>query len=323
MNDQLPSRVVRLTPRAKRPFVISFHDIYDTRWFATLIDALAQTGEIISMGEFVSRKRNSALTGNELTLTFDDGYASIFDIVHPVLSEKRVPYTSYLCTEAIETGLPPWFVRLEGLYSLATPAEVARRLSNCRPQVRTWPELSALMKVLPLNTVLKCLDQAEADFGGSPAMAGIQFLTPQQVRDLSLSSTVTFGSHTHRHPILANLSPEAQEREIRYNVESIEKLTGNRPRHFAYPNGMSLDFNANTLDILKMLEFESAVTTVQRTVQKHDDLHRFPRIGVSNGDSIVRLELKLNLPWFSRAMNREENLRSTYSELIARGPHNE
>jgi peptidoglycan/xylan/chitin deacetylase (PgdA/CDA1 family) len=48
---------------------------------------------------------------------------------------------------------------------------------------------------------------------------------------------VTVGNHSHGHPDLTGLSPEAVLEEIARAGERLQDLTGSRPRHFCYPYG--------------------------------------------------------------------------------------
>ena len=53
---------------------------------------------------------------------------------------------------------------------------------------------------------------------------------------------ITFGSHTHTHPILTPLS----EREVNFEVAESRRLIGEQLgtecRFFSYPNGKQVDF---------------------------------------------------------------------------------
>ena len=56
--------------------------------------------------EAAIRKRGHAGAENLFVLTFDDGYADLFDTVYPALNESALPFTLYLSTKHVETQQP-------------------------------------------------------------------------------------------------------------------------------------------------------------------------------------------------------------------------
>lgn len=73
-----------------------------------------------------------------------------------------------------------------------------------------------------------------APFFGQP---GAVPLTWEQVRDMASSGLATIGAHTHTHPDLRHLTPEAVAHELDTSNRLIVERLGFRPRHFAYPKG--------------------------------------------------------------------------------------
>lgn len=47
----------------------------------------------------------AAPADDTVVLSFDDGYASLFHVAFPLLVERRLPFTLYLTTEPVETGV--------------------------------------------------------------------------------------------------------------------------------------------------------------------------------------------------------------------------
>jgi peptidoglycan/xylan/chitin deacetylase (PgdA/CDA1 family) len=301
-----------LTPRGHRTVVFCLHDITSRRWFEHFIDVTSAWRSYISLPEFFERKNRGALRGNEFVLTFDDGFRSIIDIVHPVLLRKRIPYTVFVCTEIVNGGHAPWFVRLDNLLKQRPLSEIASKWSNHSSKIKTQQQLYSLMRALPLGEVLGGLERAERSVGRNLENKRVSFLTTDQLRELASSEIVTIGSHTHRHPILANLNEKDQELEIKTSLNILEEITGKLPTYFAYPNGTPADFNEQTVSILEDLGFRGAVTTLQRSVRANDANFLIPRIIVDNWDHISKLAVKMALPFVSVYNWKDLHYRKTF-----------
>ena len=88
---------------------------------------------------------------------------------------------------------------------------------------------------------------------------------------------ISFGAHTHTHPILTRISTEEAEREILLSKQIIENELGTPVRLFAYPNGKQGDFNARIQEILIRSGFDAAVTLIHgsnRLIKNQLDLVR-------------------------------------------------
>jgi peptidoglycan/xylan/chitin deacetylase (PgdA/CDA1 family) len=120
---------VRLgTPPPRWPQVLCFHKIsnafcWEGTWttpgrFFTIIDRLIDRGSrfvdvdeyLVSIDEIILRDEGGAASplplsdaadGRPLLLTFDDGYAEIYDLVLPGLESRGVPFHTFLVTDYI------------------------------------------------------------------------------------------------------------------------------------------------------------------------------------------------------------------------------
>jgi peptidoglycan/xylan/chitin deacetylase (PgdA/CDA1 family) len=64
------------------------------------------------------------------------------------------------------------------------------------------------------------------------------YLTVQQILELSESSLISFGSHSKSHPMFNKLTYSEIKEEIIGSIEEIEKISGQKSKHFAYPYGL-------------------------------------------------------------------------------------
>jgi peptidoglycan/xylan/chitin deacetylase (PgdA/CDA1 family) len=73
--------------------------------FRRQLDWLSDNREVVDLGEALVRWEEPGAE-RLVVLTFDDGYRDNFTTAFPLLSELGLPFTLYLATESIETGVP-------------------------------------------------------------------------------------------------------------------------------------------------------------------------------------------------------------------------
>lgn len=96
-----------------------------------------------------------------------------------------------------------------------------------------------------------------------------------QLLALGADPLCTIGVHTCSHPHLGNLPPEEQRREIDDCKADLEHLLGRQVHHLAYPYG---EYSQETLQIVRQLDFATAVTTSGRNVRSDSSLLELDRI---------------------------------------------
>jgi peptidoglycan/xylan/chitin deacetylase (PgdA/CDA1 family) len=77
---------------------------------------------------------------------------------------------------------------------------------------------------------------------------------------------MTFGYHTHSHPVLSRLDREQQRRELHEGVAFIRDLTAQELVSFCYPYGFPHTYNGDTLQVLAETGYSMAFTTARRAV---------------------------------------------------------
>ena len=102
-----------------------------------------------------------------------------------------------------------------------------------------------------------------------------EMMNVEQLVALANDPLCTIGAHTCSHPHLSRLSFDEQRREIEDCKTDLEKIIGKSVRHFAYPYG---DYNQETLQIVRDIGFETAVTTSGRSVRSDTQLLELDRV---------------------------------------------
>lgn len=93
----------------------------------------------------------------------------------------------------------------------------------------------------------------------SEALSSIM-LTWEQIKEMN-NHGVSFGAHTHTHPILSRLSIKEAESEIQISKEIIQSRLKSKVTGFAYPVGARDHIRSELIPILKKNDFSHAVTT--------------------------------------------------------------
>lgn len=308
MDDVQPGRMKRprprrrFSPRRRRHAILCFHDVRDGGWLRAFLSELSSRAPVVSLGALVQELAHSPSPEPCVAATFDDGYKSIRTVVEPVCSSLDLPFTTFVCGEVMRGGPAPWYERV-GLLVQEFGAGWAAKYWGLGEA--SGGALMSALKEAPKSVVLKGLAEAERDAGIDARALCARFMTEEDLAAVARNPLATVGSHTYSHPILANLEPPEQRSEIRQGLEALRDVCGSAVEFFAYPNGKPEDFDDAVVKALQDAGLRAAVTTVQRPLRAADDLMRLPRLGVTEGDTVAKLELKWALPWLSVGETRE------------------
>lgn len=84
--------------------IICFHSIESLvcSAFERKIVWLKKRYEIVTLTEIIERQEQRSLSGNEIAITFDDGFADFNDVVLPLLKKHEVPVTLFIPSAILE-----------------------------------------------------------------------------------------------------------------------------------------------------------------------------------------------------------------------------
>lgn len=105
----------------------------------------------------------------------------------------------------------------------------------------------------------------------------VELMSPEQVKELSVSSLVEIGGHTVTHPRLNQLTPNEQEQEICNNKVALESMIGKKLTSFAYPYG---SLNEESKKITSKIGYQYAVATDSGPLEVHSDEFQIRRIAI-------------------------------------------
>jgi peptidoglycan/xylan/chitin deacetylase (PgdA/CDA1 family) len=230
-------------------------------------------------------------------VTFDDGFASVYELALPILERLRIPATVYLVTDLVDSGETVWFARLHQAICEARTSEVRLGTSRFRltgPSARAWASAQLQQALKPLSPTE--LAAALADlftqlrFKKSQVQLWEEFriLTANEIQRMSRHDLVRFGAHTATHQILTRTTPADARHEVERSVAAVATLVDRPSRSFAYPNGGPDDFDASVVDAVRGAGIEYALTTIEGPNGIQVDPYAIRRYGIGADDPMAR-----------------------------------
>jgi peptidoglycan/xylan/chitin deacetylase (PgdA/CDA1 family) len=264
----------------KASFIITFHSVrpQESGLFKESIRFLADNFHVVPLEQLVEAIEGQTSTQKEslVALTFDDGLRNHAEVAYPILRERGIPATFYLCPELVDRGGSIWtwevHARLERLDKRAQQeffdlAGVSGELQS----IIDW------MKAIPVDQreqIEKRVRELSPDFKFTQGEADrYELMNWSQVEKLD-PAIITIGSHTATHIDLPQATPDRLERELFYSKEILESRLKRKVQHFAYPNG---NFTEDLLPVVRQF-YRSAVTTRPGTVRFGDNPFLLKRI---------------------------------------------
>jgi peptidoglycan/xylan/chitin deacetylase (PgdA/CDA1 family) len=178
---------------------------------------LAGTYELVSLGEFVARQAQGAPLGGVAALTFDDGYAGVFEQAWPLLQELRVPATVFVVANAPDRDEAFWWDH-PGVLPLLSDASRDEWLTTLRGDRAAI--LQAARVANGSDHVPRACRPAGWDTIAAAACAGLGI-----------------GVHSATHRSLPALDQSELHAEVVASRETVARHTGVTPQFFAYPYG--------------------------------------------------------------------------------------
>ncbi len=116
----------------------------------------------------------------------------------------------------------------------------------------------------------------------------------EQIREMSHSDLITFGSHGQTHQRLKSLQPEKLIEEITLSKEKIESEVGRPALFFSYPYGTYEDFDRKTEDEVRQAGYTAAFSAMFGTNASRANRFALRRIGIEASDTLFTFRAKLN-----------------------------
>jgi peptidoglycan/xylan/chitin deacetylase (PgdA/CDA1 family) len=241
--------------------------------FAWQMEYLARRFEPVSFEQIADALDGvRALPKRAIAVTFDDGFADVYDHAFPVLQRARMPATVFVSTGYVDEPQPFWF-DLVAWIIMHAPARAVNVPTSEEPLPAEDSEparRAAIVKVL--RWLKRCDDGVryaavaalsvqfpEASAAGSKALS--RALSWPQVREMAAGG-IEFGSHTVSHRSLSKLQPGELDHELVMSKARLEAELRTRVTALAYPFGGHAAFNGNVIAAARKAGYRVATSYI-------------------------------------------------------------
>ena len=250
--------------------------------FRRRLEILAELGcSVLSLDDALTRLWAGDLPPRSVVITFDDGFNDFAAYAVPILREFGFPATLYLTTYHVDDQHPLYNLTVS--YLLWKSHRSGRVLAD-GTSIGIPVEAELAAQTMVRDAIAEGLSTAEKD-DRARELAGflghdyddllrrrmLCLMTADQVRDASRSG-IAIEAHTHRHRTPDDL--DLMTRELRDNITRVQQITGRRPVHFCYPDGV---FNASHFPLLEQEGFRSATTCERGLATRQGHRYTIPR----------------------------------------------
>lgn len=298
----------RLRGGSNRLLVLTYHRVLprpDAMYFTTpdiatfrhFMQALVEDFRVLPLAEALRLQRARKLPARSVAVTFDDGFADNVTEALPVLSALQVPATFFIATGYLGGGYMFNNAVIEacrqapaGVWATGTEEFGDLRTDGPETRPRLAEQMIYRLKYDDAGRRRECAERL-LESARATMPAGLM-MTHDQVREL-WGAGMDIGGHTRSHPILARISAQQAEDEIRQGKADLEEIIGSPVALFAYPNGQpGQNYLPRDVALVRQAGFSGAVSTAWGFSDDLTDPFQIPRVG-SWGQSAWRFSTRL------------------------------
>jgi peptidoglycan/xylan/chitin deacetylase (PgdA/CDA1 family) len=228
---------------------------------------LKKNFRIITLDELYSGIASNKVPERSIVITFDDGYLSHYTEVFPRL---------------VGTNDEFWFDKIKNMRRIM----IKRKLDTGQLDKRDFKNIPDSEKDDIIDDVAQKINYKSS---------GRDILNWEEVAEMHKSGLVTFGAHTHTHPILPNIDDKRVNEELKLSKSALEKKLRNKVRHFSYPNG---NYNKRHVKQVESAGYLTSTTTNPGVNTGKTDPYLLYRIGVGTTNSVAVLAVKTSALWY-------------------------
>jgi peptidoglycan/xylan/chitin deacetylase (PgdA/CDA1 family) len=258
---------------------------------------------VVGLEEAIAHVRSTRSRGSVILMTFDDGYLDNYQIAFPILRNAGLAATFFLTTEFVGTSSLPWWdriayvVRQTDREELRLPGEQPRTIGRTeRERIAATRVLLRRYKQLDRDAATAFLTALEKECAVTSFPAGRRFLNWEEAR-LMAHAGMDLGGHTHTHPVLTRIPPEAQFQELSESKRILEERLGRTITACAYPVGSPDAFDSVTTSAARAAGYAAAFAFDSRGLNRagRSDLMALTRLPVDADLTCELLRLRLTV----------------------------
>lgn len=285
---------------------LAFYDwsFIDEGSFRHQINYLKKHFEVIRLSEIYERMRSGRKDRPAAVITFDDGYQNNYDVAFPILQAENVPASIFLTTGFIDTDHTLWSFRLHHAFSKTSRTrlefdDTVFDITGPENKVTVLRTIKDKLKELPHPKVVSLVREIVSNLRMDPEEdldedSPYRILSRKAIKAMANSGLVEFGAHTNSHAILSRLSAPEQYEEISRSIDAVRSITGVPCTMFAYPNGSTVDYNSETMRILRECGVAASATTISGYNDDKTPMLELRRYGIESDTSLANFRLMVH-----------------------------
>lgn len=223
--------------------------------FEKQIIYLKRKYHLVSLTEYIRRKKSGESLAQCAVVTFDDGYQDFMTLGWPVIKKYEVPVTIFFpkgFLSAVHWQHQLYYVLDEAAGKKAVvsigPETIPVDLGQDQEKYQSITKLLEAIRRLPAADRLEAVMAISKTLGVSRQLAPGDFYLTEEDLKLLVGSGVELGAHTVSHSLLTALSEQEAGQEISASLDFIRDLTGRQEIAFALP------FSSGNEKILSLLK---------------------------------------------------------------------
>jgi peptidoglycan/xylan/chitin deacetylase (PgdA/CDA1 family) len=230
------------------------------QWLHASTTVLDETG-LLELSNQEVRRRGEIYSA----VTFDDAYSDCIALAKPVLERVGIRAIFFVPIDMVDSRQLGWWdvaaflMKKSSKREIAVGNDVLDLGTGFAGSIRRVLNMFKLRPVDETGSLLVELSHAcEVPLPGKDQQSA-ELMTWEQLRALKAGGH-GIGSHTFSHRVLATLSPEQQEREIKASRAELAARIGADVLSFAYPVGGPQHINSHSVRLVREAGYEQAFT---------------------------------------------------------------
>mgnify|MGYP006165372077 FL=1 len=276
--------------------ILNFHLVDNINWFDHTIARIKKQYRMVDIDTLIAYYNREITLTNACHITVDDGDQTFYNIIYPILKKHQVPASLYVSPKVFKEKVNYWFQEVEGYHTDTLKKIIANQTKVAVENLANY-DVFTILKSFKIDEIHQFLALYRAET--KTPLKPYQNMTIEQLKEVEASGLITIGAHTMNHPILMNENDESSAYEINNSVKELNEILGYQIKCFSYPNGIyKYDFDEREQNLLIKNDIKICFSTIAKNFNVDNNTMRVPRIGVSNNEKMLFLDIKLFLGSF-------------------------
>jgi peptidoglycan/xylan/chitin deacetylase (PgdA/CDA1 family) len=254
--------------------------------FLSIIKQLTNKFTVVSLEHYLTDPGSFQTKRRLATVSFDDGYKDNIEYAVPILKKFNCHASFYVVSECIDRNIPTWTYILDDIFQKTNQKKIDLQydfvpekfkhipLQSITPDNQIIKDIKIWLKKIPNQQRLLILKVIGEQCNDVPLPIN-KMMSWSDIRQLDQEGFI-IGSHSHTHPLLANLEQEEEiSAELNVSAQKIKQETGKWPQTISYPVN---SYDERVVRLSKEAGYQYGLAVGQRFFKtEKDDQFKIPR----------------------------------------------